>query len=210
MRNLAGLVLLVGLAAAATAWSDDRLVLDLDMDTDLVSLAHGIDRFLFTPTMNFSPDVAGNLAQRMAVGELKNYLVATATVRIDGKVAGFATEQEVIVDDPATGNKYADSAWLITLHCPGHNGVLAVTQREDARPVFSLVQKVMQNPAGPWEDEFQRYLSTSGTHRITTATGDLARYQGSKFEEYNFVNPADFAKYKRFRAKIQFVIYPRE
>lgn len=210
MQKLSGLVLLAALAAAAPAWSADRLVLDIDMDADLVSLAHGIDGFLFTPTMNFSADVAGNLARRMAVEPLKNYLVATAIVKIDGKVAGFATEQEVIVDDPATGGKFANSAWLITLHYPGATGVLAVSQREDAGPVFGYVQKVMQNPQGPWEDSFQRFLSTTGTHRVGIATGDLASYQGGKFEEYNFVNPSDLAKYKRIRAKIQFVVYPRE
>jgi hypothetical protein len=188
----------------------DRLVLDLDIDQDLVSLAHNIDGFLFNPTMNFSPDLAGNLASRFINENLKGYLSATALVRIDGKVAGFATEQEVLVSDPGSGHPVAESAWLITLNYPGATGFLAVKQTEDAGPVFSKVQEVMQNPGRKWEDKFLRFLSTVGTPAVQLATDDLAVYQGGRFEEYNFVNPADFGKYGRFRARLQFVIYPAE
>lgn len=188
----------------------EKLVLDLDTDSDLVSMALNIEGFLFKPTMNFSADIAGNLSDRFKVGPLKNYLAATALVRINGEIAGVATEQEMLTVDQASGHPIAESAWLITLNYPGATGVLAVKQQEDATQTFGMVNQVMQNPDADWEDAFQRILSTSNAPTVQLATGDLSAYQGGLFEEYNFVNPADLKKFKRFRAKIQFVIYPAD
>lgn len=188
----------------------EKLVLDLDMDTDLVSMAHNIEGFLFKPTMNFSADVAGNLSDRFNVEPLKNHLAATALVRINGKIAGFATEQEVLTVDQESGHPMAKSTWLITLNYPGATGVLAANQQENASQAFGLVNQVMQNPDADWENKFQRFLSSSNAPTVQLATGDLSAYLGGRFEEYNFVNPADFKNLKRFRAKIQFVIYPAE
>lgn len=198
------------LAWGVAAQAAEPLVIDLEMDRDLLALEHHIDGFLFTPTMNFSQDVAGDLARRFHAEPLKNHLAATALVRIGGEIAGFATEQEAIVTDPATGRKAAESAWLITLTRPGARGVIAVAQREDAAPVFALAQKVMEKPDGPWKDEFQRFLSTSGEYEVSMATQELAAYRGGRFEEYNLLNPADLAKYGRFRARLQFVIHPAQ
>ena len=195
---------LVNLPVAAA----DKLVLDLDLDADLLSLTHHVDNFLFTPTLNFSLHVAGNLSDNIKVDALKNHLVASSLVRINGEIAGVATEQELLVFDEATGRKYAESAWLITLNYPGASGFIAVKQQEEAGPAFGLVSKVMENPEGDWEDKDQRFLSTSDSPTVQLATGDLAGYQGGRFEEYNSVNPTDFKRYQRFRPKIQFVIYP--
>ncbi|MBM5812578.1 MAG: hypothetical protein FJ191_11540 [Gammaproteobacteria bacterium] len=197
------------LAAAVAARAAQPLVIDLDSDGDLVSLAHHVDGFLFAPTMNFSPDVAGDLGRRFRVEPLRNHLAATALVRIGGAVAGFATEHEVLSVDPATGGKRAESAWLIQLTLPGYRGFLAVTQVENAGPTFALVRQVMENPQGSWPDRFERFLSTSGDATVTTATGELLSYLGGRFEEYNFVNPADFARLGRFRGRIQFVVHPQ-
>ncbi len=188
----------------------DKLVLDLDMDTDLMSMSHHIDGFLFKPTMNFSANVGGNLSEIMKIDSLKNRLIATALVKINGEVAGVATEQEVLVFDDKTGEKRAESAWLIMLSYPGKSGFLAVKQQEDAAGVFAIVSKVMQNPDADWDDKFQRFLSTSNSPTVQLAVDDLAVYQGGRFEEYNFINPADIRNFGRFRAKIQFVIYPGE
>jgi len=188
--------------------ANEKLVLDLNMDTDLVSMAHNIDGFLFKPTMNFSADVAGNLSDRFNAAALKNHLVATALVRINGEIAGFATEQEMLTLDQESDHPVAESAWLITLNYPGATGFLAVKQQEDASPAFGLVNQVMQNPDTHWENKFKRFLSSSNAPTIQMATGDLSAYQGGRFEEYDFVNPADYKNFQRFRAKIQFVIYP--
>jgi len=196
--------MLVSLPVAAA----DKLVLDLDLDGDLLSLSHHVDNFLFTPTMNFSLHVAGNLSDNIKVDALKNHLVASSLVRINGEIAGVATEQEVLVFDEATGRKYAESAWLIMLNYPGATGFIAVKQQEEPGQAFALVGKVMENPEGDWEDKDQRFLSTSDSPTVQLATGDLAGYQGGRFEEYNSLNPADFKRYQRFRPKIQFVIYP--
>jgi len=190
--------------------ADDKLVLDLEMDSDLLAMSHNIDGFLFIPTMNFSSHMAGNLSNLFHEDVLKNHLVVSSLIRIDGKVAGYATEQEVIVTDPETGGKIAESAWLITLDHPGLSGVIAVAQQENAGPVFGVVAKAMQNPDGPWEDKFQSFLSSSNNPRVQMATGDLAPYQGGRFEEYNLINATDLKNFGRFRAKIQFVIYPAE
>lgn len=186
----------------------DKLVLDLDLDRDVMSLNHHVDNFIFKPTMNFSMDVAGNLSELMKVDPLKNHLIATALVRINGAIAGVATEQEVLILDDSSGKKIAESAWLIMLNYPGKTGFLAVKQQEDASGVFGVLTKVMQNPAGDWEDSFQRFLSTSNAPVVDLAVGDLAVYKGGKFEEYNFINPADMKNYGRLRGRIQFVIYP--
>lgn len=210
MIGLRRCLLVAVLLAAAPAPGAEKLVIDAELDADVLSVVHNIDAFLFTTTMNFSADVPGDLARRFVADPLKNHLSVTMLVKINGKLAGFATEQETIGTDPASGQPFAESAWLITLNYPGASGVLAVKQRENAAPVFGLVKRVMDNPAGPWEDRFQSFLSTSGTHRVAIATNDLAPYLGGRFEEYNIVNPADYAKYKRFRGGIQFVIYPKE
>lgn len=207
IRQLMMLVL-CGLLAAAQGQAAEKLVLDLEMDRDLISLAHNIDGFLFKPTMNFSPDVPGNLSASLGGDTLKHHLAATALVRIGDEVVGIATEQEKVLIDEATGKHDVQSAWLITLYGPGRTGVLAVAQREDPAGTFGLVSQVMQDPKGNWDDEFHRFLSTSGDARVQLATGDLAPYRGGRFEEYNFVNPSDLKNFGRFRARIQFVIYP--
>ncbi len=210
IRKCRKLLLVSLLLIQSPLWAAENLVLDLDTDVDLVSMTHNIDGFLFKPTMNFSADIAGNLSTRFNDEHLKGYLAATAVVRLNGEVAGFATEQEVLTVDAESGHPMAKSAWLITLNYPGASGVLAATQEEDASPAFGLVTQVMQNPDGDWKDEFQRFLSSSNAPTVQLATGDLSAYQGGRFEEYNFVNPADFKNLQRFRAKIQFVIYPPE
>ena len=188
----------------------EKLVLEMNMDADLLTLTHHIDGFPFTPTMNFSPDLAGNLSGRIKVDSLKAHLAVTTLVRIDGEIAGFATEQEIVLTDPETGKPYAESAWLFTLNHPRASGFLAVKQRENAAPTFALVQQVMENPEGKWTDEEHRLLSTDGVTLVQLASGGLSPYLGGRFEEYNFVTQSDFKKFGRFRAKIVFVIYPKE
>lgn len=194
----------------ANAHAAEKLVLEMNLDPDLLSLVHHIDGFPFTPTMNFSQDLAGNLSDRMKAASLQNHLIASSLVRIDGEIAGFATEQEAVLTDPQTGKLYAESAWLITLNHPRASGFLAVKQRENAAPTFALVAQVMENPGGDWNDEEHRFLSTDGVTRVQLATGGLSPYQGGRFEEYNFVTPSEFKRFGRFRAKIEFVIYPAE
>lgn len=210
MRAVIHSLLLFICGYMAPAGAAEKLVLEMNMDEDLLTITHNIDGFPFTPTMNFSPDLAGNLSDRIKVDSLKAHLAVTTLVRIDGDVAGFATEQEIVLNDPETGKPYAESAWLFTLHHPRASGFLAVKQRENAAPTFALVQQVVQNPDGNWTDEEHRILSTDGVTLVQLATDGLAPYQGGRFEEYNFVTQSDLKKYGRFRAKIVFVIYPKE
>jgi len=210
MRAVIQSLVLFAWGSVTCASAAEKLVLEMNMDPDLLSLVHHIDRFPFAPTMNFSPDVAGNLSERMKTASLRNHLIASALVRIDGEIAGFATEQETILTDPASGKLYAESAWLITLNHPHASGFLAVKQRENAAPTFALVQKVMENPNGDWNDEEHRFLSTDGVTLVQLASGGLSPYQGGRFEEYNFVTTSDLKKFGRFRAKIEFVIHPKE
>lgn len=210
MCRLVQILVLFACGAFTTLEAGEKLVLELNLDPDLLSLVHHIDDFPFRPTMNFSPDVAGNLSERMKVESLHQHLAATALVRINGEIAGFATEQEAVLTDPQTGQPYAESAWLITLSHPRASGYLAVKQRENAGPTFALVKQVMENPDRDWGEEEHRFLSTDGVTLVQMATGDLSVYQGGRFEEYNFVTPSDFKRFNRFRAKIEFVIYPAE
>jgi hypothetical protein len=195
------------LTAAGAA---EILVMEMNMDEDLLTITHNIDPFPFKPTMNFSPDLAGNLSDRIKIDSLKSHLSVTTLVRINGEVAGFATEQETVLTDPETGKPYAESAWLFTLHHPAVSGFLAVKQRENAAPTFALVQQVVANPDGNWDDNEHEFLSTDGVALVALATDGLAPYQGGRFEEYNYVTTSDLKKYGRFRAKIVFKIYPKE
>ncbi|MBI1732035.1 MAG: hypothetical protein HYR49_04615 [Gammaproteobacteria bacterium] len=210
MRILLRSMLLFLCGSLACTGAAEKLVLEMNMDEDLLSLTHHIEGFPFKPTLNFSTDLAGNLSERIKVDPLKSHLAVTILVRIDGEVAGFATEQEAVLTDPATGALYAESAWLFTLQHPRASGFLAVKQRENAAPTFALVQKVMDNPGAGWTDEEHRFLSTDGLTRVQLATGGLSAYQGGRFEEYNFVTPSELKRFGRFRAKIEFVIYPAE
>lgn len=184
----------------------EQLVLDLDMEDGLLYLAHHIDNFLFDGTASYSEDIAGNLSRRIEIDTLSNHLVATALVSLDGEIIGMATEQEYVYIDEATGTPFAQSAWLVTLNHPGLNGVLALQQTENAGPVFAAVGEVMSEPEREWPNQFNRYLSTHGDARVTTVSGDLQRFDGARFEEYNYINPADYAILGRFRGRIQFVI----
>ena len=203
--RLAGFALVVSLMLPAVTRAE-RLVLDLDMEDGLLYLGHHIENFLFDTTASYSEDLAGNLSKRIETEALSNYLVATALITWNGEVVGLGTEQEYVYIDEATGLPHARSAWLISLNHPELRGVLAVEQTENAGPVFAAVGEVMANPERDWPNEFERYLSTDGDARITTASAGLARFNGATFVEYNYINPADWQNFGRFRGRIQFVI----
>jgi len=210
MLKMSVLIVCLNLLLSFKALAADKLVLDLDLDKDLLSLSHNIDKFLFPATRNYAGSEERIINDISVYEALKNHLVATALVRINGKVVGMATEQELLYVDRDSGRILANSMWLIRLNEPGLQGFLAVNQIEDGQEIFSMAEKVMQSPEQAWKDEMQLYLSTSGETRVQSAYGDLAIYQGGIFEEYNGLNPSDYAKFKRFRAVIQFVIYPKE
>lgn len=210
MLKISVLLVCVNFILSLNALAADKLILDLDLDRDLLSLSHNIDQFLFPATRNFA-ESKDRIINDISVHEvLQNHLVATALVRIDGKVVGMATEQELLYLDHDSGRTLANSMWLIRLNEPGLQGFLVVNQIEDAHDIFSMAEKVMQSPDQTWKDEMQMFLSTSGETRVQAAYGDLAIYQGGLFEEYNGLNPSDYAKFNRFRARIRFVIYPIE
>lgn len=209
MRMIAiALVFFMFLPAVVKA--DDKLVLDLELEEGLLSLTHHIENFLFDRTASYSKHLAGDLNERIKTDALKDYLVATALVKMNGKVIGLATEQEYVYFEAETGIPYAKSAWLITLNHPKMTGVFAVEQLENAAPVFGLVNEVVANPQKDWPDKFQRFLSTASDARISMTSEGLAKFKGAKFEEFNCVNPSDLGNLGRFRAKIQFVITPNK
>ena len=202
-------VLAAALAAAVLlpfSAKAEQLVLDLDMEDGLLYLAHYIENFLFDGTASYSEDIAGNLSRRIENDKLSNYLVATALVTLDGEVVGMATEQEYVYIDEATGTPFAQSAWLVSLNHPDLRGAFAAHQTENAGPVFAAVADVMSEPERNWPNQFNRYLSTHGDATVTTASEELVRFNGARFEEYNYINPADYANFGRFRGRIQFVI----
>lgn len=193
---------------AAPAIAREPLVLDIDMSTDMLSLADNIQNFFFDRTMSFSDMQAGDLNRRMLVDPLRDHLVVTFLVRIDGEVAGIATEQEIVSIDPESGEPVARSSWLFTLNHPKAKGVLAVTQEENAKQVANMIQQVEENRDKDWPDKYERFLSTSSDARVGVATEGLAQYQSAKFKEYNYLNPADLKNQGHFNGKLQFVIEP--
>ncbi|MCA8896778.1 MAG: hypothetical protein KDA48_16085, partial [Amphiplicatus sp.] len=57
---------------AAPAIAKEPLVLDIDMSTDMLSLADNIQNFFFDRTMSFSDMQAGDLNRRMLVDPLRD------------------------------------------------------------------------------------------------------------------------------------------
>jgi len=189
--------------------ADEKLVLEFDLENDVLSMSHNVPNFLFEPTRNYSGDSDVNIND-ISYPALANHLVVTGLVRIDNEVVGIVTEQEIIYIDAITQKPMAESMWLIRLNAPGITGFMSVLQKEDASPIFSLVEKVQKNQDKVWSDKWQMFLSTVGKQTVQFASGDLQKYQGGLFEEYDGLNSADFAKLGRFRGRIQFVIYPHE
>ena len=186
--------------------AEERLVLELDLERDLLSLSHNIDKFLFTPTLNYRATGGDNI-NNMQYEAMVNHLAATGLVRLNGEVVGTATEQEVVSHDETMGWR-AHSMWMFQLNHEDLKGFMVVEQHEDASGVSSLVQQVMENQTKDWPDQWQMFLSTIGNVKLQYASGDLIRFKGAKFEEYNGLNPADLKDYGRFRGKIRFVITP--
>lgn len=207
MKNILTSIFII-LLLSSPLRAAEKLVLDIDADTDMLALSHNIDNFLFKPTHNFSTDLAGDLSKRVQVDALKDHLVISALVRIDGEVAGIATEQETVRVDAETGKLDVDSAWLFILNHPKATGFLAVKQKEGNKKIFELVQEAMQNPDKDYEDKDLYLLGTTSKPVVALATGGVAAYKGGRFEEYNVVNQADFRKKGRFSAKLRFIIYP--
>lgn len=206
MRTIAqrcSVIAMVLLATTSPAISE-TLVLELDADRDQLSLIHDVPGMPFAETMNFSPDLPGNLSDRFHHPNLKNHLVISALVYLDGEVAGFATEQEIVTGAKDSDKPSAESAWLITLNHETHRGVVAVAQSEDASETIGFMAKVAANPDANWSDEEKWFRSTVGDPTIQLATGTLARYRGGRFSEFNYVNATDLARYGRFRARIRF------
>ena len=206
MQKLLLFSLVAIVLVAKPLYAADTLVLDIEVDKDLLSLAHNIEDFFFQPTMNFSPEVPGNLSERIKTTALQNHLLAAFLVTIDGEPAGIAAELENV----DIANSSVESGWLILLSHPKASGFLAVKQNENPAGVIALFKAANQNPKADWEDKFHRVLSTVAPVYIEMASESLSAYKGGRFEEYNYVNQADLKNYNRFRAKLQFVIYPGE
>ncbi|NOX49339.1 MAG: hypothetical protein GXP16_02235 [Gammaproteobacteria bacterium] len=190
------------------ALAGDKLVLEFDSD-DLLSLSHNIDDFFSTPTRNYQGEAEQNVND-MSAPALKNHLVVTGLVRMNGEVVGLVTEQEIVHIDEETKRATAESMWMFRLNYPGLTGFMSVLQREEASSIVSLIQEVASNQDKQWEDKWQMFLSTAGKAHVQFASGELSKFQGGKFEEYNGLNPADLARQGEFRVRVQFVIYPRE
>lgn len=208
MKNILLTLFLTVLLPGSVAHALDKLVLEIDAEVDLLSASHNIDNFPFQPTLNFSRELAGDLSERVRVDALKDHLVISALVRIDGEVAGIATEQEIVKYDPETAKVVAHSAWLFMLNHPKANGFLAVKQQEGNKRVFEMVQEVMQHPEKQYEDKVHFLLSTTSKPVIELAKGDLEGYQGGRFEEYNGVNQAELRDTGRLNARLRFIIFP--
>ena len=197
------------LVTIGEVYADNELVLVLDAEKDLLSLSHNIDQFLFAPTRNYQATGEDNINNMQAYPVLANNLSVTGLLRMNGEVVGFATEQEIVSIDPDSQHPVAESLWVIRLNHPDLQGFISVLQKEDGIETFSLAEKVNANQEKEWPDRWYRFLSTSGEVRVQLASGDLARYQGGIFREYNYLNPSDLANFGHFRARIEFVISPK-
>ena len=80
MRTGIRLLALSACGSLTCASAAEKLVIELNLDSDLLSLVHQVDKLPFPPTMNFSPHVAGNLSERMKVSALQNQLILSALV----------------------------------------------------------------------------------------------------------------------------------
>ena len=207
LKSICGLFLSMSLLSN-TVIASDKLVLEMDLEQDVLSLSHNIDHFLFSASRNYIGDSDKNINNMDVSERLKDHLAVTALVRMNDEVVGFATEQEIVSTDPETGEKFANSMWSFRFNYPGMVGFMVVEQYENPGKVFSVIQQVMDNPDKDWEDKWKMFLSSSNTPKIQYASGELSKYQGGIFEEYNGINASDFKNFGRFRGRIKFVIYP--
>lgn len=210
MKRLLTATLTVLLILTSPLWAAEKLVLDINADEDMLALSHNIDNFLFRPTMNFSQNLAGDLSKRILDKALKDHLVISLIVRIDGEVAGIATEQETVRTNPETGELDVDSAWLFLLDHPKASGFFAVKQKEGNKEMFGMVEEVMMNPDKEFPDKDHYMLTSTSNPVIELARGGVAAYKGGRFEEYNIINQSEFKHYGRFRARFRFIIHPPE
>lgn len=192
---------------ATGVWADEKLTLDIDLVNDSLSMSHNIENFFFQPTINTNPGSKLNINQ-MGFDPLRDHLVATALVRVDGQVVGVATETEIVYI--AEGDVKANSLWSIRLNAPGLTGFLAVEQWEDANEGAALQMAVFADPDKDWADEWLM-VPTSVEGTVTHfASGDLSAFQGGRFQEYNGTNQADLKNFGAFRGRISIDLYPAE
>ncbi len=83
MSKIAVLLVCLNFILGPVALAADKLVLDLEMDRDLLSLSHNIDNFLFSPSKNYVEPDTQVINDLSMYDVLKNQLVATALVRIE-------------------------------------------------------------------------------------------------------------------------------
>ncbi len=207
-RALGLMVLLMTFSFNTQAADSDKLVLEVDLENDSLSLSHNIDNFFFTPTKNTGEGSDKNL-NNLKYTPLKNHLVATALVRMDGKVVGVATETEIVyLDDPK--NLRAHSMWSIKLNAPGLEGFISTEQTEDANAGAALMQAVFVEPEKTWPNKWHIVPTSVEGTKVQHASGDLEKYKGGRFQEYNGTNQADLKNFGRFRGLIKIEIYPKQ
>lgn len=155
--------------------TDDHLVLVVDR---LLSLSHNVPGFQAPITENHLPGSDENI-NVMDYPSLDGHLTTTALVSLNGDIVGIATETEIIYGEGK--DKRANSMWLVRLNTPELTGFLAVEQIEDASGVDALMMSAPDTSNG----SSVAVRTTMDDARIIHASGDLSRFEGGVFAEYD-------------------------
>lgn len=114
---------------------------------------------------------------------LKEHLTVSGLATLNDEVIGIATETEIIE------NGVANSMWLVRLSKPGLSGFLVVEQHENPQKAMAnKTEKEVTLPNGTKTKDVILHM----TDRPTTtqhASGDLKRFEGGEFVEYDYFNP---------------------
>lgn len=171
--------------------TDDHLVLVVDR---LLSLSHNVPGFQAPITENYMPGTDQNI-NVMDYAALEGHLTTTALVSLNGEIVGIATETEIIYGEGK--DKRANSMWLVRLNAEGMTGFLAVEQIEDASGVDALMMSAPDTSNG----RSVAVRTTMDETQIIHASGDLSRFEGGIFEEYNLATQSPGSIQIEFRAR---------
>lgn len=163
--------------------SVERLKLVL---ADMVSTSHNVEGFMMPNTINTLPGSTKNI-NNVAHENLKGHLSMTATVKLNDEIVGFATETEIIYKTEK--GTEANSMWLIKLNKEGLKGFIAVEQIERAYDIDNAAAEMMAELKSGKTPKLRRVPTTTPKTKIQYASGDLAKYQGMYFTEYDLIIP---------------------
>lgn len=199
-------LLFISLVLSSSVFAQETFTFEMDIENDLISLSSNVEDFVFGDTTNLAGDSEENV-NNISYPLLENHMTSTVLIRIDGEVAGIATQIFRFVDE---ANMKTRAIWSLKFNYPGRVGFMAVELSKDITEVMSLFGEVVENPDEDWSDSWQMLRTSAEGSYVQFASGDLSEFQNGSFVEYSGVNQSDLRNFGRFRGKAMFTVYAAE